>query len=722
MRWVGGPRFVSSSYNDGSNYAFTYDANTTSGRLTWISDYGIMNFTPNDGTSAQLQSGAAMTGNSLWRQTEFQYNYNATGFNVMSDTQGHEIEWEPDSLGRVTETSEFAAAGDWLVTSATWDGNNDLTASVDPRGDETNYAYDASGNAIAVGEPSVTTSIGTFRPTKLFSYDQFNNVLSYCDEVKTNALGLNWTGTPAASDTLCPTGTGATGATQYVWDYVDSYEPFGLLINSYTPLGYEGTYAYTGGGVSDNYGLPSSVVGASFAQSNGTNAQPQQSFTYDAYGDLQTYSKGYGSYQLTYDSMHRMTSATDPDSVTSRTYYNPDSTVECKQTAYQYSLDGAACGTYSEDYTYDPDANELSETHHHGQTPTNGVVTGITQKWYDGEDRLIEVQLPSDASTDNSVPWRTRYIYDLTDDTNVSFYGTNQSPSYLAHGNLYKTQNYFPVSGATTLSWNDVNGNAFDALDRSVTRYQYSPGNGVEAWTSVYDTAPYQGLLASKTDPMNVTTTYAYDDLNRQQSITFSDGVTPGAATLMIPMAGRQASTRRCLARTATTTMPTVARRSMVKVRAAVCRRRRRSPMATIPMAGDRALSISSSALNQQNEFTYDYRNDGKRTNLAVAGRAQPFAWTYTNAERELTQSDPMTGRAANGVTQMAWPIRSLRHTPRWRAPTHTTASVALHRLSSRIRELMQVSDTTLRGTSRHIRHKRAISPRDKGFWLSRCS
>ena len=431
MRWVGGPRFVSSSYNDGSNYAFTYDANTTSGRLTWISDYGIMNFTPNDGTSAQLQSGAAMTGNSLWRQTEFQYNYNATGFNVMSDTQGHEIKWEPDSLGRVTETSEFAAAGDWLVTSATWDADNDLTASVDPRGDETNYAYDANGNAIAVGEPSVTTSIGTFRPTKLFSYDQFNNVVAYCDEVKTNALGLNWTGTPAASDTLCPTGTGATGATQYVWDYVDSYEPFGLLINSYTPLGYEGTYAYTGGGVSDNYGLPSSVVGASFAQSNGTNAQPQQSFTYDAYGDLQTYSKGYGSYQLTYDSMHRMTSATDPDSVTSRTYYNPDSTVECKQTAYQYSLDGAACGTYSEDYTYDPDANELSETHHHGQTPTNGVVTGITQKWYDGEDRLIEVQLPSDASTDNSVPWRTRYIYDLTEDQHGrSFSQANQAPSY----------------------------------------------------------------------------------------------------------------------------------------------------------------------------------------------------------------------------------------------------------------------------------------------------
>ena len=351
---MAGPRYIWSADNDGSAYAFTYSVNTTSGQLTWISDYGLMNPTPNDGTGTAVQSGSTAP-NTLWRQVEFTYYPNYAGFSEltqMSDTQGDFSQWGFDSSNRDIETWDWQGT-EYLVTYATWDADNDLTASVDPRGDETNYAHDASGNAIAVGEPSVTTSIGTFRPTKLFSYDQFNNVLSYCDEAKTNALGLNWTGTPAASYMLCPTGTGATGATQYVWDDVDSYEPFGLLISSYTPLGYEETYAYTGGAVSDNYGLPSSVVGASFAQSNGTNAQPQQSFTYDAYGNLQTYSKGDGSYQLSYDLMHRMTSVTDPDSVTSRTYYNPDSTVECKQAAYQYSLDGATCGTYSEDYTYD---------------------------------------------------------------------------------------------------------------------------------------------------------------------------------------------------------------------------------------------------------------------------------------------------------------------------------------------------------------------------------
>ena len=643
---------MSSSYNDGSNYAFTYDANTTSGRLTWISDYGIMNFTPNDGTSAQLQSGAAMTGNSLWRQTEFQYNYNATGFNVMSDTQGHEIEWEPDSLGRVTETSEFAAAGDWLVTSATWDADNDLTASVDPRGDDTNYAYDANGNAIAVGEPSVTTSVGTFRPTKLFSYDQFNNVVAYCDEVKTNALGLNWTGAPAASDSLCPAGTGATGATQYVWDYVDGYEPFGVLINAYTPLGYQETYAYTGGAISDNYGLPSSVVGASFTQSNGTTAQPQQTFTYDAYGNLQTYSKGYGSYQLSYDSMHRMTSVTDPDSVTSRTYYNPDSAVECKQSAYQYSLDGATCGANSEDYTYDADANELSETHHYGQTPTNGVVAGITQKWYDGEDRLIEVEQPADANTDNNVPWRTRYIYDLTQDQQVTInQPSGGSASYYAYGNLYKTQNYFAINPSTTYEWYDVNGNGFDALDRSVARYEHQPFGPLEVSTSAYDASTYEGLLTSKTDALGVTTSYTYDALNRGSQVSFSDGTTPARSYTYDPD-GRTASVLSSTYGADSYQYDADGREfQYVEGSGGGATSPATITYAYYPNSWRSSLSISSGDLTQANQFSYSYRNDGLRSTLAVAGYGTPFAWTYKNSGRELTKSDPLTGTSAPAVS-----------------------------------------------------------------------
>ena len=509
--------------------------------------------------------------------------------------------------------------------------------------------------------PQVTTSIGTFRPTALYSYDQFNNVTVYSDPIQTNKYGGDWVGSNpghpySTGDNLC----GAiAGSAIYTYNYSDASEPYGYLTDTYTPLGYHTAIVYSTSAEGGDYGLPTSVTGTSFTQNNGTNAQPQQSFTYDAYGNLQTYSKGYGSYQLSYDLMHRMTSVTDPDSVTSRTYYNPDSTVECKQTAYQYSLDGAACGTYSEDYTYDPDANELSETHHHGQTPTNGVATGITQKWYDGEDRLIEVSLPSDDYADKSVPGRTRYIYDLTEDVNVTFSGTNQSPSYPAHGNVYKTQNYSPATPGDALSWNDVNGNAFDSLNRSVDRYQYTPGTAtggirgswagtLEAWSSTYDATPYVGLLTSKTDPIGTITSYTYDALNRPLSIGFNDGVTAGRTYVYDPD-GRAASISSTAFTTPDTYQYDADGRETQYVEASGGGTTAPATVAYsyYPSGWRSALTVSASpAISQSNVLSYNYRNDGARTSLAIAGQSQPFVWTYTNSGRPLTQSDPLTGLA----------------------------------------------------------------------------
>ena len=57
MQWVAGPRYVGSSASaygggtDGNTYRFMYDAASTSGRLTSITDYSLDNFVPNDGTA-----------------------------------------------------------------------------------------------------------------------------------------------------------------------------------------------------------------------------------------------------------------------------------------------------------------------------------------------------------------------------------------------------------------------------------------------------------------------------------------------------------------------------------------------------------------------------------------------------------------------------------------------------------------------------------------------
>ena len=253
MNWVGGPRFVESwnggGWTDGSNYGFTYDAGAPSGRLTWISDFGKMNFTPDDGTGAQLQSGASMNGNTLWRQTEFQYNYNSEGITVMTDTQGHEMYWQPDALGRVFLTAAWAAPGDWLVTSATWDTNlnvvtKTIAANTDPHTGapaETDYTYDGIGDTTSVTEPWVQTNQGWGRPTARYVYDSAhqyagvpsNNVVAYCDPVS------QW------STSTCTNNV----ATTYTYDYSDPNEPFGRLTDTYNPMGYHRHISYGWGGL-----------------------------------------------------------------------------------------------------------------------------------------------------------------------------------------------------------------------------------------------------------------------------------------------------------------------------------------------------------------------------------------------------------------------------------------------------------------------------------------
>ncbi|HTU69158.1 MAG TPA: DUF6531 domain-containing protein [Candidatus Baltobacteraceae bacterium] len=650
MAGAAGPRATISqqdygSLTDGGEVLFTYAGGTSgdpqSQELATVQNYGVVNFTPSDGTSTPLQTTAA-SGVQAW-ETETFAGYNGT--TTVVDTDGHARVWTYDGSGRVTTTQAWVSSSYALTTSAAWDADNDLIASVDAAGNETDYAYDQNGNTIQVMDPQVTTSAGTIRPTSEYVYDANNNLTAYCDPVYVVANG-----------TTCAPGSGVT---YYVWNTTDAAEPFGYLTDTYTPLGYHTSISYNQSSEGGDYGLPTDVVGASFTQSNGTAAQSQGHYTYNAYGDVATYSKGYGSWSLAYDGLNRLIAATDPDGVTSRSCYNLDGSVSAKQSAYQYALDSsAACGAHSTLYAYDADGDEVSETHHYGQTTTNGVAAGVTYKWYDGGDRLIEVEQPSDATVDADVPWRTRYLYDLTQGQQVTITQPNGgSASYYAYGNLFKTQNYFTEewnATSPTYEWYDVNGNAFDGIDRSTARYQHEPFGPLEVSNNFYDAAPYEGELTSKTDALGVSTTYTYDALDRMAGISFSDGVTPSRNYTYDPD-GRTAAVSSSVYGTESYQYDADGRETQhiegggggVSSPATVT-------YGYYPNGWRANLSISSSSLTQQNQFAYSYRNDGARTTLAVAGYSTPFSWTYTNAGRELTQSDPLTGTVAPAVGSYA--------------------------------------------------------------------
>ena len=204
-------------------------------------------------------------------------------------------------------------------------------------------------------------------------------------------------------------------------------------------------------------------------------------------------------------------------------------------------------------------------------------------------------------------------------------------------------------------TFQDVRGNTFDTLDRSLTKYEIAAGSAPEQ-TSVYDTNGEYGLLSQKTNPTSQTDTLSYDNDGNLGSEVFTDGITPNRSYAYDPDGHETSLT--------SATMGTQSRAYDAdgRVTAASDPSNDLDPgTITYGYYGDglrSSLSLSVPALNfnQSNMFTYSYRPDGLRSSLVDAvgvnngnGNGN-YAWTYSNAGRELTQSDPLTGQVTAGA------------------------------------------------------------------------
>ena len=157
-----------------------------------------------------------------------------------------------------------------------------------------------------------------------------------------------------------------------------------------------------------DFGLPTDIWEDPELQADGTTRQPSQAIYYDASGNVvcakADANDPHTATILTYDALNRVTAVGDPDdasltsavcsktsglpgsTIVTRTSYFSDGSVATKQTPAQ-----AAAGV-STQYTYDLDSNVKTEVHHF--TTADGTIT----KWYDGADRLVEVQQPTIAN------------------------------------------------------------------------------------------------------------------------------------------------------------------------------------------------------------------------------------------------------------------------------------------------------------------------------------
>jgi YD repeat-containing protein len=651
---------------DGAYLAFGFTGTSAATSQFSVFAYGAtVNPTISDGTNTPLYPGYQPPSlNASWLRWE----YYTTGVSTPTyrDTDGHMTNWVVDGSGRPTQTQECTASvnqaqqctGTWLVTNEGWDANNNPVSEVDPRGYETDYAYDANGNAIAVAEPQTTTSQGTFRPTKLFDYDANNNVVAYCDESETHAAGGDWTSAPAVSDSRCS--TLAASVPHFTSIYTNpSDEPNGELASMTTPLGYTRHFAYaTSQQAGTDYGLPTSVTGDAFTQADGTTITPTQTYWYDGNGLPRCYSNGQGTTVIGVDGLGRTTMVADGDDSsansgsicgksggqpgwnTQTTYvYNPDGSIQSSQGPAQRAVG------VSTTFTYDLDGNETSETHHYGCTAGKTCTAGTTNKWYDGADRLVEVGLPHDPSDAYSSTWLTRYQYDLTQSGTVTIAGT----SYRAYGGLFKTQEWVPPSGSSSPAWLDLRGSAFDGLDRVVTKYSFSPSSttALRTTTTTYDASSNTlGLLASATDPLGETTAYTYNELAKPVDVKFSGdgGVTP-EKSFVYDANGRVTSATGAAYGTQTNHYDADGRLSEFdEPTSGAVTAPAKLTYDYYPNGQRKDINIASSAMNAAPGFSYSYRVDGKRTRLHQDSGLGDFVMSYTNGGRELSQSDPYTG------------------------------------------------------------------------------
>lgn len=322
---------------------------------------------------------------------------------------------------------------------------------------------------------------------------------------------------------------------------------------------------------------------------------------------------------------------------TSSTAYYPDGSVSATRSPSE-----RAAGV-STTFTYDADGDPLTVTAHHGCT-SSSCASGITQNWYDGEDRLIETSIPKDTTNPNDIPWIVRNLYDLTSGGVPS---ALSGISVTAHGNVFETQKSAPGRFIDTA----VVG--YDALDRHAVEYGFAPcpagasagavycNNASYRTTLSWDGGSALGFLTSATDGLSETKSYAYDALGSTTAVQYAGdgGVTP-AMSYAYDADGRIAQSTAGTVGPETYAYDSRGDLSSVRQAAAVG-----GGTTTYDRYGDSSLSavsVSDPLLQQTNLLAYSYRIDGllQQRQVNYGASSSALAYAYTNGGRPSQSTD----------------------------------------------------------------------------------
>jgi RHS repeat-associated protein len=589
-----------------------------------------------------------------------------------------------DSLGNQTTYTSEQIAGRWLPLSVqgsgcsscslrgtisyTYDSYGNALSRTDENGNITTYTYDSNGNVLTVTAPITSSTTAT----TTYTYNSLNEVLTATDplgNVTTNTYDSH--GNLTSVTTPAPNGSTAASVTSF------GYNSLGELTTITDPLSNATTLTYTSAGLISTITDAQSNVTTYAYDSHGNRTSVtdalshQTTFTYDSmdrltkitYPDSTTTQFGYDyrgrrtsvtdqngkvtSY--TYDDADRLLTVTDAASnVTTYAYDTEDNLTSIKDansntTSFTYDAFGRVTkttfpSTLTETYSYDAVGNLTGKTDRKGQaiSYTYDQLNRLTQKTYpdtttvnytyDNDSRLTQVVDPTGT-------------YSFTFDNMGRLTATTTSYSFLTSRTFTTAYSYDAASNRTGFTDPESGSStyAYDTLNRLQT---LTPPSAISSgnFGLGYDALSRRTSL---TRPNSVNTSYSYDNLSRLLSVTHAkSGTTLDGASYTVDNAGnRTAKTDQRASVTSNYTYDAIYELTQVTQSSTTTESYSFDPV------GNRtaSLGVSTYTNNSSNELTstssasYTYDNNGNTLTKVVGSNTTQYFWDYENRMSSVT-------------------------------------------------------------------------------------
>ena len=483
-------------------YRYSYDS-PTNGDLTSVTLPNSANNTPEAYTYSYFTSSACPTCAHLYQSSTDPMSHTVASTDYYTDGRLYHVTDAVSNRYTYTygdhQTTKTNPDSSFQVT--TYDIYGDVLTSQDELGHITTNTYDTvTHNLLSSQQPS-DPSIPNNQPT-YYGYDTKGNRTCVTNPLGYQVLSLTYnqysgpqtlsnlspTSTPTA--TTCSTAASAPAPDSTTWTvgYDTNYRPSGIT----DALGSVGSNTYY-----DNGSIKTQTDG---------NGNLVHSFTYDAYGNLQTDKDALGhTANYTYDTLGRLTNVKDANGNTTVNGYDALGNLTSVTVADSFTniLQNVS-------YTYDANGNKTSET----------VGSETTSYVYYSDNHLKTVTYADTSTVDYTYDYHGNTLIEVRKDKNRAISRTTTNV-YDKSGRLMSVKITGYNSAATPMETDFTyynNGLRASETVRNDVPLLLSNGGSVNSAATNY-TYNAAGQLLTVTDPMSNVTTYNYDANGMQTSV-----------------------------------------------------------------------------------------------------------------------------------------------------------------------------------------------------------